>query len=156
MLHGFVSYSHLDEKAVNAFMRHLRVTEDRDPVRFWIDGRITGGRKWRREIAIAIDRADVFVTMITVDFSISDFIREHEWPAIRARQDAINALVVPVILAPGRRPGWVEEIQAIPVRRGEILAIKNWRDPESGYDAAHTQLLRAMDEHFVAWRTQTS
>src|SRR5580658_4888294 len=98
-LRGYISYSHADSKDVARLKTHLRtISWSGGRIDFWADAEITAGNQWYAAIADAIDKADVFVTCMTVDYLASEFRYNTEWPRIMERVHAAGALLVPVIL----------------------------------------------------------
>lgn len=79
-------------------MTHLRCYEQESLLDVWADTRIKTGQDWKREIALALDRASVAILLISADFLASEFIRNNELPPLleAARTDGVK--IMPVIL----------------------------------------------------------
>ena len=152
MLNGFISYSHGDDAMCDGLLRHLAATEERGHVKFWVDKKIAAGRVWPTGIEDGIKAAHVFIMLVSSSFGSSGYIRNTEWPMIRDRAAACNGLVVPLKLKSCEFPFWLEDIQAVPVHRGNLRPITWWKRVDDGYDVAREQLLDAMDKHFPGWR----
>lgn len=86
----FISYSRDKRESVEAI---ARVLEDggHDP---WYDKELTPGKDWKRELAVEIRRADVFIYALTPKSVTSSFC---QWEFQRARQ--LRKPVLPVLLA---------------------------------------------------------
>lgn len=98
----FVSYSHRDAAFARAFDEHLRLTlrglkESGGPRwEVFLDaGRLQPGEKWGAAIADALDRASLFVFLMSKNSLLSDFCMDHELAcAVRT-----GIRVVPVLLS---------------------------------------------------------
>ena len=118
-------------------------------------GRTFGGtsvslvvKAWDATIAAAIQRAEVFLLLVTPEFFASRYIRDVERPAIEARKVQCDGLVVSVILRMCLWEHKVAGLQALPVGNlGRVRAIGNWHPQNDGYHAANEQLLRAIKYH---------
>jgi TIR domain len=114
MIRGFISYAHDDCVAFNEMMTHLRATERAFKIKFWADKRIKAGNYWSTKIADAIEAAKIHILMLSPAYIRSDYIFDHELPAINDKC-AKGDLVLPVIID---RCSWqfcVGPLQAAPV-----------------------------------------
>ena len=145
---GFISYAHNDHANLSIFQRHLRSTERAFGVTFWADHEIHAGRHWRPEIERAINAASVFLLLASDSYFDSDFIHDHEYPAIQARLRAAGGLAIPVILVPCGWKGTLGDLQAIPTVGGRDVPIARWEPPHDGYDRAREQIEESLKAHF--------
>jgi hypothetical protein len=150
MLDGFISYSHKDHVMRDGLLRHLAPAETH--VQFWVDRSITAGEKWSREIEDHIDKARIFILLVSSHFNVSPFIRDTEWPRIKARAEACAGLIVPVKIRPCAFMPWLEDIQAVPVIGGDLKPVSRCRPQDHGFYAAAEQLFVAMDRQVKGWR----
>jgi hypothetical protein len=84
----------------------------------------------------------------SANFSASPYIHDHEWPAIEARAAACSGLIVPVMLRDnyhfGKKFGY---LHSIPMIKGNLRAIGDWRPQNNGHAAAVKQLHTAIERH---------
>ena len=84
-LKAFLSYSHKDKRAKQIFQDNLAVMQQKNLIAQWHDGLIETGMLWKEEIEENLARMDVFVGLLTTAFLASDFIREVELEAAKAK-----------------------------------------------------------------------
>lgn len=97
--HGFISYSHADERWLKRLQVHLKPMERDGAVTWWDDSQIKPGMDWREEISRALERAKVAVLLVTADFLASDFINKYELPLLLAAAEHRGTLILPVIIS---------------------------------------------------------
>ncbi|MGI9002141.1 MAG: NB-ARC domain-containing protein [Pseudonocardia sp.] len=91
----FVSYSHKDaewaqrvEVLVKPLLRSKRL-------RLWVDtAAIRAGDEWRPEIQWTIERSRVALLLVSADFLASDFIMDHELPALIHQEVRLASVLV--------------------------------------------------------------
>jgi hypothetical protein len=103
----FISYARKDNEVQDPNRRWLdRLLElwvpyaQRMEVRPWVDRDIPFSADWNAEIQDHIQSAEAFVLLVGPGFLASDYVREHELPAILQRYVQQRVPVVPVILEP--------------------------------------------------------
>jgi len=94
-------------------------------VQLWIDTQIPTGRQWRREIELAIARADAALLLVSPDFLASDYIMEQELPALNARRVPLAPVLLRACLY--RDEPLLAEVQWAhdPVRDGPLDSAPN-------------------------------
>lgn len=94
----FVSYSHKDERFKAELATHLRLLERQGLVSVWHEDRIAPGMDWSEEIRKAISEADVAILLISADYLASDYVVEHELPALFQRAREGRMVIAPIMV----------------------------------------------------------
>jgi TIR domain-containing protein len=150
MLKGFISYAHDDHAAFEEMRTHLRAVERQFTLTFWADERIKPGNYWSATIADAIEAGQVHILMFSPAFIRSDYIFDHELPAINAKC-ARGDLVLPVVIDRCAWSAFVGTLQAAPRdRTHRLLPVLEWRPRRHGFDAAREQIAAAIEAQFGA------
>ncbi len=87
-----------DQALAEELLGHLRPLERFAGLDVWSDARIRAGDDGRREIARAIQEANVALLLLSADFFASDGLVEVEVPQLLERHRAGQLRVVPVLL----------------------------------------------------------
>ena len=148
MVKGFISYAHDDHAAFHEMRTQLRAIERAFAIDFWADKRIEPGNYWSATIAAAIEAAKVHVLLLSPAFIGSDYIFDHELPAINTKC-AKGDMVLPVVIGRCACSWIVGVLQAAPVdRTGQLLPVLEWKPHRNGYDAAREQIWSCMAAQF--------
>ena len=149
MVKGFISYSHDDIEQCKSLRAYLDVLHRVHDITFWADDDIRAGDNWDRRIRAAIEEADIFLLLCSLNWLRKGYIQTDEIPAMYARAEKAKVLVIPVIL--GNCP-WTDEygdMQAVPTHNGRLIPIHaqgalsngvTWGDPVDGYVRAGEQI----------------
>lgn len=148
-LSAFVSYAHEDEDLKNQLTRHLEPLRRLKKVETWHDGQILPGSKWKSEISTALEKADIILLLVSIDFINSNFCYEVELEKALERNAKRQAAVVPVIL---RECLWKHtsfaELQALPK---DGRAVTSWADRDEALSKVADGILlvaeRLLGEH---------
>jgi hypothetical protein len=94
----FISYSHRDQKWVDALLEHLKPLKRQRLLDCWSDAEVKAGDHWRAAIERALNGAVVAVLLVSPAFLASDFIAQNELPPLlqRARGGTLKIFWVPV------------------------------------------------------------
>lgn len=133
----FYSYAHEDEPLRDELQRHLKILQLRGLIAPWHDRAILPGQAWDSEIHAELQRAELVLLLLSVDFLASDYILGVELKTALARAEAGSAAVVPVLL----RPLDLEALDGGPLapllqRQGlprELKAVNTWRPRDAAW-----------------------
>ncbi len=130
----FIAYAREDASYLNELRKHFRIMERRKTVKIWYDGEIIAGQKWNEVIEEELERADIFLMLLSSSFMSSDYAYGKEMAAALKRHERGEATVIPII---ARDCAWeltpLAELQA-PVQ-GKALGSVNPEQRESFYTA---------------------
>lgn len=98
----FISYSHLDQDYLNRLLVHLKPLEKEGLIELWTDKKLRPGDRWKKEIEVVLDRANVAVLLVSADFLASDFITDNELPPLLRNAENKGTRIIPLILKPCR------------------------------------------------------
>jgi hypothetical protein len=111
----FISYAHEDEDLKKELDKYLKVLKRSSKVEVWNDRELIGGQEWDQTIMSELNKANIILLLISVDFNASDFIWDKELASAMKRHEEGTAHVVPIIL---RRCEWSDmpyaKLQALP------------------------------------------
>jgi TIR domain len=145
---AFISYAHNDHAAYEKMRVYLKPIERAYKVEIWADKRIKTGDYWTDKIEQAIKDACIHILMVSPEFIDSDYIFNHELPAINARYQN-GALVLPVIVKRCCWEPFMGPLQAAPSSpHGRLLPIAEWKPKDNGFEAVREQLSTAIESHF--------
>lgn len=111
----FVSYAHEDEEMKKELDKYLKVLKRSGKVESWNDRELIAGQEWDAAIMLELNKANIILLLISVDFNASDFIWDKELASAMKRHEEGSAYVVPVVL---RKCEWrnlpYAKLQALP------------------------------------------
>jgi hypothetical protein len=131
---AFVSYSHHDAEFLTALHQHLAALRRQKLLETWTDREIDAGGVVDTEIAAAMDKAGLFLLLVSSSFINSDYCYEKEFKKALEKAAIGKAIIVPIIVRPC---DW-----KIPELR-QFKAL-----PEDG-NAVHSKHWHSMDEAFA-------
>lgn len=94
----FISYSHHDARWLGRLQTYLKPLERDGRLDRWDDSRIEAGGDWHAEIQQALGAAAIAVLLVSQDFLASDYIHEHELPALLDAAEAGGVLILPIFV----------------------------------------------------------
>jgi hypothetical protein len=94
----FVSFSHLNAVWLDRLRPLLQFEHCQDNAYHWDDRKMKAGDRWDREIRAALERMDVFVCLVSIEFLTSGYIREVELPRALKRASGKEIEIVPIVI----------------------------------------------------------
>lgn len=94
----FVSYSHKDQRYRDELVKHLYLLERKGLVSIWSEGRIAAGMEWSDEVRRAIDESDIAIVLISPDYLASEYVVDHELPALLDNARERGRVILPVMV----------------------------------------------------------
>lgn len=98
----FISYCHHDREYLDRLLIHLKPLEKEGLIDLWTDRKLRPGDRWKKEIEMALHRANVAVLLVSADFLASDFIIDNELPPLLRNAEDKGTRIIPLILKPCR------------------------------------------------------
>ena len=96
----FFSYSHKDEALRDKLGTHLKVMEHEKLVKFWYDRCIIAGSPVDDEIDVHLEKADIFLLLVSADFLASRYCYGKEMSRALELRKERKTHIIPVILRP--------------------------------------------------------
>lgn len=145
----FISYAHEDHAVFLRLCVHIKALGHAFGFRIWHDQRITGGTRWNDRIRTEIENSQIFIALVTNDYLASEYIRDHELPAMIERYNKNNALILPIIYRESCwRAFFGSYMQVLPSRKGHVCPVSDWRPPEKGFGHAANAAGEAVQSWF--------
>jgi hypothetical protein len=129
----FYSYAHEDEALREELEKHLKILQRAGLIQTWHDRGILPGANWEKEIDSHLNSAQVILLLISADFMNSDYCFGIEMARALERQQAGQAVVIPVIL---RECLWqigplaAAKLQALPK---DAVPVTKWPDRDTAF-----------------------
>lgn len=127
----FLSYSHRNTHWLNRIRVHLSGLKHSKYIEDWTDQEILPGELWDDRILENIQKADLFILLLSADFVASDYIWKQELPQILKNK---RGQVIPVLIEPFDfvATSVISEKEMIPKESsGEnLMAVSLWDNPE--------------------------
>jgi len=136
----FISYAHEDENLKTELDKHLKALKRSTKVELWHDRALVAGQEWDATIMAELERANIILLLVSVDFNASDFIWDKELARAMERHREGTARVVPVIL---RRCDWDKMPYAV------LQALPRNATPVTEYpdhDVAYTEIAQGVEQ----------
>jgi hypothetical protein len=125
----FISYAHEDEDLKKELDKHLKVLKRSSKIQVWQDRELIAGQEWDQTIMSELNKANIILLLISVDFNASDFIWDKELASAMKRHEEGTAHVVPIIL---RKCDWdslpYAKLQALPRNATPVTEYPNRDD----------------------------
>lgn len=102
----FISYSRRDKDYCLDLIKYLKPLEKEGLISIWYDGEIAPGLEWNSEIVEHLNKADIVLLLVSVEFINSDYIAKIELERAMQRHETKEARVIPIII---RGAPWEKE-----------------------------------------------
>src|SRR3954454_1496267 len=123
---------------------HLAMLRRQGLLEEWLDRDIEAGREWREEIAVALERADLVLLLISADFLDSDFCYEQEMARALERASEGTARVIAVMLRPVE--GWQESPFAhLQITPQDGRPVSAWADRDEALANVASRIRRVVE-----------
>lgn len=140
---AFISYCHVDEKALERLHKHLGVLQREGTLPTWSDHDIVAGDRLNDAINVQLERSQVFVALVSPDYLASNYCYEKEFTRALELAATGRMRIVPVILEPC---DWLsspfKDFSALPKDGQPISGFVN---PNNAYLNVVTGLRRILD-----------
>lgn len=141
---AFISYSHMDEHALERFTKHLAVLRREGAIDEWFDQKIPAGGDIDTAISGQLDDCDLFLPLISADFLSSGYCYDLELKRALERHEQGSLRVVPIIVQPC---DW----EASPLGRLKALPkdskpVADWTNENTAWLDVVAQLRRLAEE----------
>ena len=97
---AFLSYSHVDERAVERLRKHMAVLKREGTLPVWTDHAVVPGDNVDTVISAELERSQVFVALVSPDYLASRYCYEREFQRALELAAEGRMRIVPVILEP--------------------------------------------------------
>ena len=138
----FVSYAHEDDEERKDLTTHLRQIPN---VAVWDDRAIPAGSNWDEDITTRLNTADIILLLISKDFLDSEYVKDVEIKVALERNEAGDAIVIPILLKSCIWTPRLGGLQALPSDEN-LPEDKNWvtSDAWNRLDDAYTHVARGV------------
>lgn len=124
----FISYAHLNATWFDRLRPILKFEGCRESAYAWNDQQMKAGDRWDKKIREALERMDVFVCLVSIEFLTSSYIREVELKRAFQREANNEIEIVPIMIYPNidlkQECRKLIEFQQLPIQD------KSWREFE--------------------------
>ncbi len=94
----FTVYNMQDRDVMLYLLLHLKPLEKDFKISIWQNDAIYSGQQWKPQIASPLNRADIFLLLVSNDFMHSEFIKQDEFKMVIDRYKESKSLVIPILL----------------------------------------------------------
>jgi TIR domain-containing protein len=140
----FYSYSSQDEALRSQLEKHLTLLKREGLIKTWSFRNIDAGQDWKREIDRNLESATVILLLVSADFIASDYCWNIEMTRALERNEAGDAVVVPVILKPcDWKTAPFAKLQALPE---DARPVTSWRPRDRAWANVAAGLRRIIQQ----------
>lgn len=95
---AFISYSHIDESALERLHKHLAMLRRESALNAWTDHQIVPGDRLDDEVKHNLNRSEIFIALVSPDYLASNYCYEKEFQYALSLYKSDKIRIVPVIL----------------------------------------------------------
>lgn len=143
-LEVFCCYAREDQEMLEQLQKHLTPLQRQNQITIWSDINLNAGARWEDEIHQHLEKADIFLLLISPSFMASDYCYGIEMKRAIERHNEGSALVIPVLL---RFVHWQNapfaDLQVLPKN---ALPVANWSDRDEAFHHITEQIRQTMIE----------
>ena len=140
----FISYSHLDERALDRLHTHLAVLRREQRINEWYDREILVGSDLDQDITEQLETCELFLALVSPDYLASGYCYEREMTRALERHHAGEVRVVAIIIEPC---DWKEtplgNLKALPY---DGKPVSTWENENEAYLNVVTELRRILSQ----------
>ena len=141
---AFISYSHINDRALDRLHTHLAVLRRERHINEWYDRNILGGDDIDQEISEQLETCELFLALVSPDYLASGYCYDREMTRALERHHAGEVRVVPIIIEPS---DWEEtplgRLKALP-RDGK--PVSTWENENEAFLNVVTELRRILTQ----------
>lgn len=135
----FLSYSHQNTYWLNRLRVHLTGLKHSKLIEEWTDQEILPGEKWDNRIKEQIEKADLFILLLSADFVASRYIWGVELPKIKEKIKSHGGQLIFVLTEPFDfgAISEISEIELIPKddkKNNKLTAVSLWTNQEEALE----------------------
>jgi hypothetical protein len=140
----FCSYAHEDEAWLRKLETHLSLLKRQCLISTWHDRLITPGTNWASTIDWHLETASVILLLVSADFFASDYCYGIEMKRALERQEAGEALVIPILVRPSDWQGApFAHLQVLPT---DAKPLTSWQDEDTALTDVAAGIRRAIED----------
>ena len=151
---AFISYSHVNERALDRLHTHLAVLRREQRINEWYDREILAGSDLDQEITEQLETCELFLALVSPDYLASGYCYEREMTRALERHHAGEVRVVPIIIEPC---DWKEtplgRLKALP---HDGKPVSTWDNEDEAYLNVVTELHRILSQDNEVAHTPTT
>lgn len=95
---AFISYSHADTPMLELLHKHLAQLQRDGIITTWTDREITAGANLDHTISTALNRAQIFLALLSPDYIASNYCYEIEFETALEMQEKDEIIIIPIIV----------------------------------------------------------
>ena len=150
-INTFIVYAREDTNIKHRLLAHLNPFVKGYNLVLWHDEYLEAGQEWKPHIESRLEKTDLFLLLISVDFMNSEFINQVEFKFAIDRHKAGKSIVIPIII---NYCQWdidfyfteynfnLNELQVLP-QAG--MPVDDWKTPEQAYNNIASGIRKVLD-----------